>query len=125
MSIYAQDAADALQSIREAGKEYAISRPAPTFDNLTGQATANTPLTGTITAIVLPKYKGTPYDDKMIEAARRGRLKTMIVAAQGATFKPEALDEITIGADEWQVVGSTELAPDGLAILYYVGIILT
>lgn len=127
MADYTEDAKAALASIKEAGKEYVISRSSPVFDDISGTPTGATEASGKIAAIILPRYKGQVFDaldSSMKEALVRGKLKTCLAAAQGAPFEPAALDEITIGSETWQVIGCSTLGPDGLPILYTIGIVL-
>lgn len=127
MADYSKDAAEALAAIKEAGEEYIIFRSRPAFDDISGTPVEppDTPLTGKLAAVVLPRYKGATFaslDDSLKEALIRGKLKTVLAAAQGAPFAPEALDEITLADGVWQVVGCTALAPNGLPIIFTIGI---
>jgi hypothetical protein len=127
MADYSTDAADALASIKEAGKEYDISRKVLVFDDVTGLPVDDERISGKIAAIILPRYKGPIFqnlDASMKEALIQGKMKTVLAAAQGAPFAPEALDEISLNGTVWDVVGCTELAPDGLPIIYTIGVIL-
>jgi hypothetical protein len=121
---YQQDAADALASIKDAGGEFEIFRPSQTFDNATGLPTDTPTASGKIAAIVLPKYKGPVFEDAMREALVRGKMKTLLAAAKGAPFKPAPLDVVKINGTHWQVIGCTELAPDGeTPIIFNIGIV--
>ncbi len=124
---YQQDATDALASIKEAGKTFDIFRPSQTFNNITGEPTSTPTSIGEITAIVLPRYKGSvfdSFDDSFKEALIRGKMKSLLAAAKGTSFKPGPLDVVNIGSTQWQVIGVVELAPDGdTPIIYTIGII--
>lgn len=127
MADYAKTAANALKSIAKAGTKLAIMRPVATFDNITGAPTDAPTLQGYITAVVLPRYKGQIFaslDDSLKEALVRGKMKTVLAAANGAPFKPGPLDVVTINGTQWQVIGCTELAPDGVTpIIYTIGVV--
>jgi hypothetical protein len=127
MANYEKNAANALKSIAKAGKKFQIFRPVVTFNDVTGIPTDAPTLAGEITAVVLPRYKGQIFnslDDSFKEALIRGKLRTVLAAAKGAPFSPEALDIVVINGTNWQVVGCTPLAPDGATpIIYTMGVI--
>lgn len=127
MANYQKNAEAALKSIAKAGKAFTIFRPVLVFNDATGVPTDAPTLTGEITAVVLPRYKGqifSSFDDSFKEALIRGKLKTMLVAAKDAPFAPAPLDVVVIGGTNWQVVGNTVLAPDGgTPIIYTIGIV--
>lgn len=127
MANYQKNAANALKSIAKAGKKFTIFRPVLVFNDATGIPTDGPTLTGEITAVVFPRYKGQIFanlDDSFKEALIRGKMKTILAAAQGAPFAPEPLDVVVIGGTNWQVVGCTVLAPDGeTPIIYTIGVI--
>jgi hypothetical protein len=127
MANYQKNADSALKSIVKAGTKLEIFRPVVAFDDTTGIPTEGPTLRGYITAVVLPRYKGQIFgslDDSLKEALVRGKLKTVLAAAKGAPFAPGPLDVITINGTQWQVVGCTALAPDGVtAIIYTIGVV--
>lgn len=126
MPDYSKTAANALKSIAKAGRKLEIMRPVVTFDNTTGVPTNGPTLQGYITAVVLPRYKGQIFnslDDSLKEALVKGKLRTVLCAASGAPFKPEALDVVTIDGTKWQVIGCTELSPAGIPIIYTIGVV--
>lgn len=126
MPDYSKTAANALKSIGKAGRQLEIMRPVVSFDNTTGVPTDAPTVKGYINAIVLPRYKGMVFgslDDGLKEALVKGKLCTVLAAAKGAPFKPEALDVITIDGTKWQVIGCTELSPAGIPILYTIGVV--
>lgn len=123
---YAKSAASALAIIKKNGKEYVISRSRPAFDDVTGEPADSTPLTGKLTAVVLPRYKGPAFDsldDGLKEALIKGKTRTVLAAAKGVAFVPEALDEVTINGTQWLVIGCSELNPAGVPIIYTIGVI--
>ena len=127
MANYQKNADAALKLIAKNGKKFQIFRPVVTFNNETGSPINGQTLTGEITAVVLPRYKGQIFgslDDSLKEALVRGQLKTVLAAAKGAPFPPGPLDVLTINGDKWQVIGCTVLAPDGeTPIIYTMGVV--
>lgn len=127
MANYQKDADDALKSIAEEGTKLEIFRPVVSFNDATGIPTDQPTIRGFITALVLPRYKGQTFgslDDSLKEALVRGKLKTVLAAAKGAPFAPAPLDVITINGTQWQVIGCTALAPDGVTpIIYTIGVV--
>lgn len=126
MANYQKNADGALKSIAKAGRSFTIFRPVLVFNDVSGVPEDQETLTGEITAVVLPRYKGQIFgslDDSFKEALIRGKLRTVLAAAKGAPFQPEALDIIVIDGTNWQVIGCTPLAPDGTTpIIYTIGV---
>lgn len=125
MADFSKTAANALKSIAANGRVLTLKRNTRTFDNVTGEPTANVVSTGTITAVVLPRYKGTIFkemDDALKQAIITGRARTVLAAAKDATFPPQPLDRIVFDGADWEVVGVTELSPTGIPILYTMGV---
>lgn len=128
MPDFAKTAANALKSISKNGRVLAISRPVVTFDNVTGEPTKGPTVAGTITGIVLPRYKGQRFnslDDSLKEALVAGRLRSILAAANGASFPPQPLDVISFDGSDWRVIGVTELSPTGIPIIYTIGVVQT
>lgn len=126
MADFSKTAANALKSIAANGRVLTVKRNTRTFDNVTGEPSANVVSTGTITAVVLPRYKGTIFkemDDALKEAIITGRARTVLAAAKDATFPPKPLDRIVFDGADWEIVGVTELSPTGIPILYTMGVI--
>jgi hypothetical protein len=123
----AKTAAAALKTIAKNGRVLTVLRPVAQFDDVTGTIPApNFPLAGSITGIVLPRYKGTIFnqmDEALRSAIITGRARTVLCAAAGATFPPKPLDVLEFDGANWQVVGVTELSPTGTPIIYNVGVI--
>jgi hypothetical protein len=126
MADYSKDAREALATIKAEGKSFVISRPVVAFDAV-GVPTDGETLQGNIFAIVLPRYKGMIFnslDDSLKDALVKGKLKSVLAAAEGAPFKPSPLDSIEIAGSQWLVIGCTELAPDGeTPIIYTIGVV--
>lgn len=126
MANFAKTAANALKSIAKNGRVLTVTRRTRTLDNITGKATATSVATGQITAVVLPRYKGQVFkemDEALRVALITGKAKTVLAAASGATFPPKPLDTIAFDGADWEVVGVTDLAPDGTPILYTIGVV--
>jgi len=123
---YSKSADAALKIIKENGREYAISRSRPVFDDVTGEPVESSPVSGTLKAVILPRYKGMVFnemDNALKEAIIAGKARTVLAAAKGVAFAPEALDEITINTSQWVVVGCSELNPAGTPIIYTIGVV--
>lgn len=122
----AKAAAAALATIAKNGRTLTLERRTVAFQDVTGQESVVTSQSGTIAAIVLPRYKGTIFnnmDESLRIAIITGRAKTVLAAAAGATFPPKPLDRLTFDGSAWEVVGVTELAPVGVPILYTLGVV--
>lgn len=116
----------ALAAILANGRLLPLSRRTSTLDEVTGAEAAVVTQTGTIAGVVLPRYKGTIFaqmDEALKKASITGRAKSVLCAAQGATFPPKPLDVLTFDGADWSVVGVTDLAPTGTPIIYTVGVI--
>lgn len=125
MPDYNKNAESALASIQKAGRSLAIARTVNVTNKETGEVVSSTTESGTLAAVVLPRYKGVLFDsldDNLKSDMVRGRLRSVLAAAKGAPFKPRALDVITIDGEAWEVVGMTELSPAGIPIIYTLGI---
>jgi hypothetical protein len=122
----AKTAAAALKTIAKNGRVLPMARRTATFQDITGGESVVTLTIGTITGIVLPRYKG-PIFNQMDEALRvaiiTGKARTVLAAAAGATFPPKPLDRLTFDGSAWEVVGVSELSPTGTPILYTIGVI--
>ncbi len=126
MADFAKTAANALKSIAKNGRVLTVTRKTSGFDEVTGTPTNPATTTGQITAVVLPRYKGQVFkemDEALRVALITGKAKTVLAAASGATFPPKPLDIIAFDGANWEVVGVTDLAPDGTPILYTIGVV--
>jgi hypothetical protein len=120
MANYQKNADNALKSIAKAGKKFTIFRPVLLFNDVTGIPNDRPTLTGEITAVVLPYSKSlNALDDRMKEALIAGKLRKVLAAAKGAPFSPLPLDIIVIDGTNWQVIGNTPLAPDGITPIIF------
>lgn len=119
MSEYAQDAADALVSIREAGRTGVLERISRDVDPAAGGTILSTKVFGTIDMVVLPVRRGEPLDDSLKEALVQGRLRKLLVAAASVPFVPVGGDVAVFDDSYWIVRGRTELNPDGLTPILY------
>lgn len=118
MSEYEQDAADALASIREAGRQGVLQRISRDVDPAAGGCILSTKVFGTIDMVVLPVSKSDPLDDSLQEALVQGRLRKLLVAAASAPFPPVGGDVAQFDDAYWLVHGRTELNPGGVPLLY-------
>jgi len=125
MADFSKTAANALKSIAKNGRVLAMQRITRTFNDVTGEPSANVVSAGTITGVVLPRYKGPTFsnmDDALKKAIMVGRARTILCAAAGATFPPQPLDRFNFDGADWEAKGVTELSPDGTPIIYNVGV---
>lgn len=125
---YAQSADTALRLITKFGttlnmKRFTAVNNAPeTLEPSTLTETA-----GTIKGVVLPGKSTTlgilngEADNKLKEAFIKGKLRFILAAAKGATFAPDADDEITLPEGVFQIIGCTPLNPAGTPIVYKIG----
>ena len=129
MANYQKNADSALKTIAKAGGKLEIFRPVLNFNDVTGVPLNDVTQRGFITAVVLPRYKGQIFgslDDSLKEALVKGKLRTVLAAAKGAPFEPGPLDIIKINGVDWQVIGCTPLAPDGVTnIIFTIGVVET
>lgn len=116
MSDYAKDAADALASIKEAGRQAVLRRLSRVVT--LGKVTSVTSTGGLIDIVVLPIKKSDPLDDNLNELLTKGKLRKLLVAAASAPFQPESVDVILFDSKYWTVHGCTPLKPATVPILY-------
>lgn len=123
---YSALAATASRLIGDAGQTVTFSRYSPEVDGITGRVIKGIPLTSLASAIVLPASSGTgpAFDNRLEELSTAGKqLRFLKVAAQGMTFEPRSLDEVTFDGSTWQVLGCTPINPAGTALVYGVGVV--
>lgn len=120
MPDYAQDAAEALASIKEDGRQVVIKRLTRSHIPALGTTDITTKQSGTLDLVVLPLRKGEVLDDALLEAFVAGRLRKLLVAAASAPFRPAPLDVVLFDGQYWLVRGCTELNPAGTPLLYHV-----
>ena len=116
MSDYAKDAADALTSIKEAGRQVVIRRMTRTTS--LGTVSSVTSTGGLLDAVLLPLKKSDPLDDSMTELLVLGKLRKLLVAAASAPFMPMVNDVVLFEGAYWNVVGNTQLKPATIPIIY-------
>lgn len=128
---YAQSAETALRLITRFGASLNIKRLTNTNDAPETLApSTQTTTSGTIKAVVLPGKSTTlgilngEADNKLKDAAVKGKLRFILGAAKNATFAPDADDEIEVPGEGWfQIIGCTPLNPAGTPIVYKIGAI--
>lgn len=118
MSEYAQDAADALVSIVEAGRKAVLRRFSKTVSGTGAVSSPTVALGGLLDLVVLPVSKSDPFDDSLSEAFVQGRLRKLLIAAASAPGQPLSNDTILFEGAYWQVHGSTPLKPADVPIIY-------
>lgn len=118
MSDYAQDAADALVSIREAGRQGVLRRFSKTVSGTGAVSSPTVALGGLLDFVVLPIKKTDLLDDSLAEAFVQGRLRKLLVAAASAPGQPFSNDTVLFEGGYWQVHGCTPLKPADVPIIY-------
>jgi len=118
MSFYAESATAALTLLEEFGKSLTLSRDGGgTFDPVTGRYTAEDPdSTEPVTGVILPLTK--IDDNQYLEQLIQGKLRRIILAAEGMTLEPQAGDKVTDGSTTMEVIGSTPLNPAGTPLIH-------
>lgn len=122
MSFYGDLAATALRLLTDKGQSLVIRRIAKTFDPVASETSAATKDTGTIIAVAVPfnTRDKERMDERLAEALTKGRLRKLVVAAQGVSYPPLPLDIITFESEPWTVAGVTPVNPAGTPIVYHV-----
>lgn len=117
----------ASKLIQSKGKQITISRTTGATSNLgTGDFAGGSPTTQTVYAVVLPasggKVQALDLRYKIGELTYQ-KLNYFIVAGLDLDFIPSPDDEVTIGSENWYVLGVTPLNPNnGVGIIYEVAI---
>lgn len=118
MSDYSTDIADAVASIREAGRQVVMRRLTRALDgagNITGTTKA---LGGTLDVLGLTISKGEPLDDSQREALVANKLRKFLVAAGSAPARLAAGDILLFEGLYWRSAGCSTLRPGTQDILY-------
>lgn len=125
MSAFYDNMADtALRLIRLRGAEYTLRRPSRTGNFVEGSVDTGAPSTTPVHALVLPASSGTveAFDNRIKSERTLMYLRFVLMAAKGVAFEPLTGDVLEIAGEDWQVLGSTPLAPDGTPLVYKMGI---
>lgn len=126
MTVFAKQIATAKRLIAANGQTVTFSRAGETnYDPATDTRIGPDDTVFTGSAVVLPiSGGGSEFDVRfpgVVEA--RANHRELLVAAEGMTHAPTAGDNaLGIEGDDWTVVGSVPLAPDGTPIIYTVTI---
>lgn len=122
---YTSIAVSALASIAEAGTRIPISRVTTTTDPVTGDTTSTVTQAGELDVVILPAKKANAlagftsgFDNAYIEALRAGRVRSLLIAASSASFEPIQGDHVVFAGATWSLLGSTPIAPAGVALIY-------
>jgi hypothetical protein len=117
---YAAIAQEALDQLREAGREIALQRIGKTLDPVTGGVSDSGTLQGTLDALTLSlnKSDASKLDVNLIQALTQGKLRKVLAAASSATFEPAPSDVLTFDGAFWIVRAVNILSPAGVALLY-------
>lgn len=131
MSVFSEEIAEALAMIDEFGLDATLVRSPEDVDtaggeepwraDFTDQAGAggnDQPATYPIKAVVLPYKRGRGAEAFDESEALITRHRSLLIAASGLSVSPEPGDIVKITEEDWMVIGSTSLAPDGTPIIY-------
>ncbi|WP_412545816.1 hypothetical protein [Maricaulis sp. MIT060901] len=134
MTKYAEEIADALEAIEEAGTTLTLLRHPMEVDaaagekpwladhsNQLGEGQLDEPEPHTITCVVLPASGG--KIEALDSRLKSGTLileqyRYLIIAASGLAVEPLPKDQVEYQGQTWTVIASTSLAPDGVPIIY-------
>lgn len=125
MGKYSKQVDLAYELLAKKGASFTMTRDEVTHNAIAGtSSTAST--TQTVKAVVLPSSSSdttfTRFDDKYNDALIKGRWRSLLVAGKDLTFAPREGDKISIGGENYRIVGAMPLNPaDDGAILYTVG----
>lgn len=122
---YAEIAADALESIAEAGQKIPLKRKTQgAYNPVLGSHAPGAEQSSEFSGVVLELNKGNSkaFSDSIIERLRKGKGR-LILAATDAEFPPEPEDLVYFDGGEWLVIGCSPLAPSGLPLLYKLGVL--
>ncbi len=133
MPNFAKTAQNALVTIRKNGRTFAVTRPNPQLDAVTGavivpeEGEEPEVVAGSIVAITLQRYKGQIFGEMDVaikEAMRVGRAKVLLSACAGDSgIVPAPNDIVAIDGSNWAVKGLSTLEPNGIPIIRYIGVI--
>lgn len=117
-TFYGRAAATALRLIQDKGKTLTLSKPSTgAYSPFAGEyGTTTAGATGTAKGVILPVNEVT--DNALMADLVAGKLRKIILAAEGSPFEPEAGDDIQDGSDTYEVLGCTPLKPASTHILY-------
>lgn len=120
MADYSQDAAEALLAIKEDGAEFTFARTARTVDKITGEFTAGVPTTGKIWCVILPATASKLRAfDITVEGGQMKQYRYILGAADGAPFVPDETCTIEIAGENYNILGCSPLAPDGVTNIIF------
>lgn len=113
-------AATALRMLQKYGAQYTLTRSNVAHNDVTGVATVGTPFSSPVYAAVLPMSASKMFfDDKLRDAAIRGKLRYLIMAASGMTLTPRPGDTIPIKSETFKLLGATPVDPDSSGEVIY------
>ena len=134
MTKYAEEIADALEAIEEAGTTLPLTRHPMAVDtgageddfdadftDQTGAGQLDQPQEHTITAVVLPASNGRlgDLDTRLVtNELVLSHYRFLIIAASGLAVTPTYGDVISYQGRDWNLVASTAVEPDGVPIIF-------
>mgnify|MGYP001271639773 CR=1 FL=1 len=124
---YAATAKKAAATLKKAGTSMVLRVTTPgTFDPVAGTETGETVTDYPCVGIVLPASKGTieAFDNRFVGGTLiEQNLRAVKLAAHDLPVVPKGGDNLVINNQEWTILGSTPLAPDGVTnIMFSLGI---
>jgi len=120
----AQQLTTTLRLISENGQSLSVSRRAASYNLVTDASNGAAATTGTWVAYDAPLTEQTirTYDLTWRANSDTAQARLLLVAASGITLTPALYDKVTLNDATWNVFGVTEIALQGTAILYLVGV---
>jgi len=123
---YANAQATALRLLQNFGQVVTMSRvSAGTYDPGTGTTSGAVTTTQQIQVASVPGSVGQSglFSDMRKEALVKGRLRFFIGSAKkpdgsALDFEPAPGDRVTFQGKEWEIFGSTPLAPGGVSVIF-------
>lgn len=115
---YTRMADTALTLMTSKGKPLSVERTTGgTFNPVTQSFTVpETTTTSTTKGVVVPLTR--VEDNRYLQDLVEGKMRRVIVAAQGMSFEPRAGDRVVDGSTVIEVLGSTPVNPAGTAIIH-------
>jgi len=121
---YQEEIDSAYEDLLAAGGLITITRTPKTINLVTGAKTDGTPVSWDMAAAVFPatQNKIKQFDNGATEEFVADKHRYVLGAGKNSEFDPEAGDVMVFENASWFVVGCTPLKPDGVAIIYKIGV---
>lgn len=120
--IYQFAAEETAKAFAEFGQSIELKRVKKTEDIITGEVTQTQVIRGTIIGIKVSDASAKLiYENRFGEGFSSERIRYFKVAAESATFEPEAGDIGVLDNENWECLGSSAVNPAGTPIAFNVG----